>query len=133
MSLLGTKGVYGLIAIYEISKGTSEHPVSIKCIADASGVSKNYLEQILRSLRMADIINSSKGREGGYYLTRPLSEVSYLELFGALEGDFCLSSVDVNPAYAMLFDEFESGFKELFDKPLSDFNKNANKYLNYTI
>lgn len=133
MNLITTKGTYGLIALYEISKGTSKEPVSIADISLSSGVSKNYLEQLLRSLRTAKIVISTKGREGGYYLSRPLSEISYYEVFVALEGELKLTCVDMKPVYSMLFEGFDKELKELLSKPLSEFNKNADKYLNYAI
>ena len=132
MSLLSTKGVYGLICIFEISKGNSSSPISLKDISDNINVSKNYLEQIINNLRSASI----KGLKGGYYLSRPLSEISYYEIFNLLEKDFGLSRITLNTPYSLFIKEYDEKLKELFNKPLSSFEafkQEANAYLNYVI
>lgn len=136
MSLLSTKGVYGLICIFEISKGNSSEPVSLKDISKHMNVSKNYLEQIINNLRSAGIVASVKGLKGGYYLLRPLSEISYYEIFNLLEKDFGLSSIALNAPYSLFIKEYDEKLKRLFDEPLSSFEafkQEANAYLNYII
>lgn len=136
MSLLSTKGVYGLICIFEISKGNSSSPVSLQDISNNINVSKNYLEQIINNLRSAGLIASIKGLKGGYYLSRPLSEISYYEIFNLLEKDFGLSRVTLNTPYSLFIKEYDEKLKELFNKPLSSFEafkQEANAYLNYVI
>lgn len=132
MSLITTKGAYGLMAVYEIAAGTSEHPVSINVISANIGVSRNYLEQILNALKKIGIISAIKGMKGGYYLSRSLSEISFGEVLGALENDFGFFS-KIEGEYAELFESLDNELKELFSKPLSEFNKNSDKYLNYAI
>lgn len=136
MSLLSTKGVYGLICIFEISKGNSNEPVSLKDISKHMNVSKNYLEQIINNLRSAGIVASVKGLKGGYYLLRPLSEISYYEIFNLLEKDFGLSSIALSTPYSLFIKEYDEKLKKLFDEPLSSFEafkQEANAYLNYII
>lgn len=132
MSLITTKGAYGLMAVYEIAAGTSEHPVSINAISANIGVSRNYLEQILNALKKIGIISAIKGMKGGYYLSRSLSEISFGEVLGALENDFGFFG-KIEGEYAELFVSLDNELKELFSKPLSEFNKNSDKYLNYAI
>ena len=134
MSLISTKGVYGVLAIYEIAKGTSKEPVSINAISSTISVSKNYLEQLLNPLKSAGILGSIKGKNGGYFLAKSLSEISFYELFSVLEKDFCFANTQVNPPFDKLFKDFDNELKELFDKPLSNFSQNSvNEYLNYSI
>lgn len=133
MSLITTKGAYGLMAVFEVSKGTSEHPVSINTISANIGVSRNYLEQILNALKKAGIISALKGMKGGYYLSKNLSEISFGEVLGALENDFGFFAKGIEGEYKGLFNTLDKELKKLFSKPLSEFNKNADKYLNYNI
>lgn len=133
MSLITTKGAYGLMAVYEIAAGTSEHPVSINVISANIGVSRNYLEQILNALKKAGIISALKGMKGGYYLSKSLSEISFAEVLATLENDFGFYAKGIEGEYKELFSTLDNELKELFSKPLSEFNKNADKYLNYAI
>ncbi|ARR00642.1 MULTISPECIES: RrF2 family transcriptional regulator [Campylobacter] len=137
MSLLTTKGVYGLMAILEISKGDRSNPVSLKEISTAIDVSKNYLEQLLNSLRKDGIVGSIKGIKGGYYLSKTIDEITLYDIFNSLENEFNLISIELNISpYDIFFKEYNNKLKELFMQPLSSIkidSKQAGKYLNYII
>jgi len=137
MSLLTTKGVYGLMALSRIAAGSETAPVSLKEMSEFIGVSKNYLEQILLSLRNAGIVNSVKGLRGGYFLARSADDISLYEVFCALEKDFCVTNLGVEqPEFALFFEKCEGELRAMFDKPLSSmdaFANDAQKYLNYVI
>ncbi|ARR02259.1 transcriptional regulator, IscR family [Campylobacter vicugnae] len=137
MSLLTTKGVYGLMAIIEISKGDRTNPVSLKDISIAINVSKNYLEQLLNSLRKDGIVGSIKGIKGGYYLSKAIDEITLYDIFNSLENEFNLVSLELeNSSYDIFFKEYNEKLKELFMQPLSSIKidqEQAGKYLNYII
>ncbi|WP_086256693.1 RrF2 family transcriptional regulator [Campylobacter vicugnae] len=137
MSLLTTKGVYGLMAIIEISKGDRTNPVSLKDISIAIDVSKNYLEQLLNSLRKDGIVGSIKGIKGGYYLSKAIDEITLYDIFNSLENEFNLVSLELeNSSYDIFFKEYNEKLKELFMQPLSSIkidSEQAGKYLNYII
>ncbi|WP_086255279.1 Rrf2 family transcriptional regulator [Campylobacter vicugnae] len=137
MSLLTTKGVYGLMAIIEISKGDRTNPVSLKDISIAIDVSKNYLEQLLNSLRKDGIVGSIKGIKGGYYLSKAIDEITLYDIFNSLENEFNLVSLELeNSSYDIFFKEYNEKLKELFMQPLSSIkidSEQAGKYLNYVI
>ncbi|MBR2158795.1 MAG: Rrf2 family transcriptional regulator [Campylobacter sp.] len=137
MSLLTTKGVYGLMAIIEISKGDRTNPVSLKDISLVTNISKNYLEQLLNNLRKNGIVSSIKGIKGGYYLSKALDEITLFDIFNSLENEFNLVSTELrNSPYGAFFDEYDKKLKELFTHPLSSIKINseqAGKYLNYVI
>ena len=50
MPLISTKGVYGLTAMYELSKHDKETPMQIKEISSNANIPQNYLEQLLSKL-----------------------------------------------------------------------------------
>ena len=137
MSLLTTKGVYGLMAIIEISKGDRTNPVSLKDISIAIDVSKNYLEQLLNSLRKDGIVGSIKGIKGGYYLSKAIDEITLYDIFNSLENEFNIVSLELeNSSYDIFFKEYNEKLKELFMQPLSSIKidqEQAGKYLNYII
>ncbi|ANE34173.1 RrF2 family transcriptional regulator [Campylobacter hyointestinalis] len=137
MSLLSTKGVYGLMSIYEISKGDRQNPVSLKDISTNIEVSKNYLEQVLNALRNSGFVGSIKGLKGGYFLLKTLDEITFYDVFKCIENDFCLTpEYSKHATYDLLFREYDDKLTELFKEPLSSFKKyqaEAKKYLNYVI
>ncbi len=61
MPLISTKGVYGLAAIYELSKHKDDTPMQIKDISANASIPQNYLEQLLSKLRRADLLISTRG------------------------------------------------------------------------
>ncbi len=87
---LSTKCRYGARAIIEIARGTGEEPVKRKTIVDNQGIPDSYLKNILISLKNAGVIKALRGAGGGYILSRPASEITFLEIFRALEGEIAL-------------------------------------------
>ncbi|MDX6454917.1 MAG: hypothetical protein QOD48_1024 [Gaiellaceae bacterium] len=55
-------------------------------IAHAQGIPVNFLENILRDLRRAGIVESRRGQAGGYLLARPAEEISIADVIRAVEG-----------------------------------------------
>ncbi len=92
MLRLSTKGQYGVRAMFEIARGCTRGPITIKEISEKQDVSISYLEQILNTLRKAEIIRSVKGPGGGYMLNREPSEISIGEILRVLEGPVAITS-----------------------------------------
>jgi Rrf2 family protein len=55
-------------------------------IAQAQSIPVNFLENILRDLRRAGIVESRRGQAGGYVLARPADEISIADVIRAVEG-----------------------------------------------
>ena len=61
-------------------------------LAGAERLSPNYLVQILTTLRQAGLVISRRGKNGGYLLARPPSEISLAEIAVAMEGGSLVES-----------------------------------------
>jgi Rrf2 family transcriptional regulator, cysteine metabolism repressor len=61
-------------------------PASLAEIAAEEDLPRAYLEQLVMSLRDADLVVSTRGARGGYELARPPREISMGEVVRALEG-----------------------------------------------
>ena len=84
---LSTKGRYGLKAIFELALKEEENlPLSLKYIADKNGLSEQYLEQIFAILKKSGLVKSVRGAQGGYYLSKPSSQITVGQVLRALEG-----------------------------------------------
>lgn len=92
MLRLSTKGQYGVRALYEISTGYPDRPVTIREISEKQDVSVSYLEQILNKLRKSGFIKSIKGPGGGYVLNKKPDEISIASILKELEGPFAITS-----------------------------------------
>lgn len=76
---------YGLMIMFELGKNEGQiMPLSV--IAKRMEVSSVYLSQISNRLIKAGLIKSKEGVGGGYFLSRPASDISILEIVEALEG-----------------------------------------------
>ncbi|MDR2047762.1 MAG: Rrf2 family transcriptional regulator [Clostridiales bacterium] len=92
---LSTKSHYGLNACYflaaEYNAATDAHAngggLPLKKLAQTSGISEAYLEQIILLLKKAGIIAANRGALGGYYLARPPEEILVGDIVRALEGN----------------------------------------------
>ncbi len=91
---LSTKGEYGLLAVIDLALNSLEAPVQSAQIADRQNIPKQYLDQLLLSLKKAGLIESSRGRQGGYQLARSASHINLLQVVRALEG-----SIDSNDVF----------------------------------
>lgn len=69
----------------ELALSGGGKPVSLKEIAQRQQISLDYLEQLLRRLRRAGLVESVRGPRGGFILTRPPAEMSLWEIVKALE------------------------------------------------
>ena len=62
-----TKSHYAVNALADLEYLSSyDSPVSLKDISARQGINLTYLEQLFRKLRIAGIVKSVRGRNGGY-------------------------------------------------------------------
>ncbi|MBC7330467.1 Rrf2 family transcriptional regulator [bacterium] len=60
--------------------------ISANVIAKEQEISVDYAEQILRKLRLGKLVESNRGPEGGFKLTKPPSEISLMDIVIAMQG-----------------------------------------------
>lgn len=84
---ISTKGQYSLKAMVELAAVSGEEPVSISQLAQITGVTERYLEQLLPKLRGAGLIESIRGAQGGYRLARSAERISVGDVLRAGEGN----------------------------------------------
>lgn len=98
---VSAKEQYGLRAIAELADQYGKGPISLNDVAQAQSISLDYLEQVIRDLRDAELVASTRGAHGGYELARPPEEITVGEVLRALEGDIlpvqCVRQDDAPP------------------------------------
>lgn len=81
-----TKGRYAIHILYDLAVNGTDHPVSVKEMATRQEIPVKYTEQIISILNKAGYVNSSRGHQGGYRLTRPLEEYVIGDVLRLTEG-----------------------------------------------
>ena len=83
--MIGTKGRYGLRVMIDLAEHYGEERTPLKDIAARQGISKKYLEIIVRELVTANLVIGISGKGGGYRLCRKPEEIPVGEIIEALE------------------------------------------------
>jgi Rrf2 family protein len=65
-------------------------PVQLTEIAAAQNIPSKFLTVMLSSMRRAGIVETMRGREGGYWLAKPPGEISYGEIVRLTRGSLGL-------------------------------------------
>lgn len=84
---LSTKGRYGLMAMFELALEYNNGPIPLRQIAERQNLSDSYLEQLFSTLRKDGLINSVRGAQGGYMLSRAPEDITVGNILRSLEGD----------------------------------------------
>src|SRR4051812_3736002 len=68
-----------------VALATADEPLTADAIALARDVPKTYLTVILAQLRRAGLVQSRRGRTGGYTLAKPATEISLADVLRAVD------------------------------------------------
>ena len=82
---LNTKARYAVMAMADLAKYGANGAMPLSAISERQELSLAYLEQIFLRLRRAGLVESARGRSGGYVLARPASEIHIDEIMRAVE------------------------------------------------
>ena len=89
--MLSQKAKYALRAALMLAERfEAAVPLAVSEIAERERIPQKFLEAILVELRDAGIVDSRRGRYGGYSLRRPPAEVSFGEVIRAIDGPLAL-------------------------------------------
>ena len=80
-----SKGRYALRVMLDLAQHPDEGYISLKTVAERQDLSMKYLEAIVGALKKAGLVDSSRGKEGGYSLLRPPEEYSVGEILRSTE------------------------------------------------
>jgi len=86
MIKISTKGLYGLKALYELTRRYGGQPLRIRDMAEMHDMPVPFLEQIMYSLRKSGLVESRRGPHGGYVLARNPSHITIGDAVRVLDG-----------------------------------------------
>lgn len=93
--IISSKGRYALRVMIDLAQHMDAGYVSLKTIADRQEASLKYLEAIVATLNKAGMVESLRGKDGGYKLTRKPEEYSVGSILKLAEGSLApVSCVD---------------------------------------
>ena len=84
--MISTKGRYALRVMIDLAEHDKGQPVPLKEIAERQGISKKYLEIIVKDLVDGKLVKGASGKGGGYVLLRKPEEYSVGEIVELMEG-----------------------------------------------
>ena len=104
---ISTKGRYALRLMLDLAANSQHEYTPVKEISLRQDISDKYLEQIIGRLSKAGLVQSARGAQGGYKLTKAPSECTVGEILRVLEGDLApvACAASVHPALCPRLDD----------------------------
>ncbi|MEZ5816141.1 MAG: Rrf2 family transcriptional regulator [Hyphomicrobiaceae bacterium] len=82
---LNTRGRYAVMAMADLARQGGDAAVPLSQISERQRITVAYLEQLFQQLRRAGLVESARGRAGGYRLGRPARDITVAEVMAAVE------------------------------------------------
>ena len=84
--MISTRGRYAIRVMIDLAENGGGRCIPLKDIADRQGISKKYLEIIVRDLVAGGLLVGTSGKGGGYRLVRRPEEYPIGEIIELMEG-----------------------------------------------
>ncbi len=95
-----SKGRYALRIMIDLAQHQDEGYISLKTISERTELSMKYLEMIVGNLKKAELVESTRGKEGGYKLSKTPEEYSIGEILNCIEDNLapvaCIKAGSIN-------------------------------------
>ena len=88
---ISARSRYATRILIDLAMNEDEAPVPTTVIAERTGITVQFIEQILKPLKQAGLIVSKRGAMGGYTLNRKPEAISLGEIIRIMEGPLCLT------------------------------------------
>jgi Rrf2 family protein len=88
--MLSQRTRYTIRALLHLADRYGEGPVQLTEIAEAQNIPAKFLTVMLSQMRRSGLVETMRGREGGYWLARPPEKISYGEIVRLTRGSLGL-------------------------------------------
>lgn len=88
--MLNMKTRYAMRALQYLAQRTGDGAIQIQEIATESQIPRKFLTVILSELSREGLVDTRRGRNGGYWLARPAAEISYGDIVRITRGSLAL-------------------------------------------
>ncbi len=83
---LSSQEEYGLRCLLQLARAGEGAALTIAELSEREGISAPNVAKIMRILRRAGLVRSTRGKSGGYHLSRPAKDVRALDVLASLGG-----------------------------------------------
>ena len=84
--IFSKKCEYGLQAVLFLATRDNEQVVPSEEIAQKLSIPKEFVSKILQSLTESGIVDSKKGKSGGFFLAKKPSRIHLIDIVAAIDG-----------------------------------------------
>ncbi|MEW6236450.1 MAG: Rrf2 family transcriptional regulator [Candidatus Omnitrophota bacterium] len=84
--MLSKKAKYALLAMLALARQYGKGPVHIQDLTNREKLPNKFTELILLELKNHGLLQSKKGRDGGYWLRKPPKEISFGKIIRLIDG-----------------------------------------------
>lgn len=117
MYKISTRGQYALLIMEDLAESAGETFLPLRILSHRRNLSVKYLEQILSKLVAANLVEGSRGTNGGYRLTKKASEYTAGEILRVMEGNLSPRNANEgNTVESAGTEEFWNGFEEVVNE-----------------
>ena len=88
--MLSQKTRYAIRAMQHLADHYGKGPVQLAMIAEQQKIPAKFLTVILSELTRAGLVDSQRGRDGGYWLAIPPIDITYGDLIRHMRGSLAL-------------------------------------------
>jgi Rrf2 family iron-sulfur cluster assembly transcriptional regulator len=119
---LTTKTRYGTRLVIDLAQHQAQGVVQMSEISLRQNISVKYLEQLIRPLKQADLVTSTRGPKGGHMLAKKPEEITLGEITRLFESQTGLVDCISNSEKCSMVDDclvrdaWESANKALYDE-----------------
>lgn len=95
-----SKGRYALQIMIDLAQHADDGYISLKTISDRTELSMKYLEMIVGNLKKAELVDSTRGKDGGYKLNKAPADYNVGEILRCIEDNLapvaCIREGSIN-------------------------------------
>ncbi|MGD8765080.1 MAG: Rrf2 family transcriptional regulator [Desulfobacteraceae bacterium] len=102
---LSTRSRYGTRILVDLARHNDQGPVQIGEISKRQDISVKYLEQLIRPLKQANLVESVRGPKGGHMLAKNPEEITLGQIVRLFEGQSDLVECVSNPEKCNMADD----------------------------
>ena len=99
--MVSRKGKYAIRSALYLARHYGEGPVSVEKIAEVEGISRKFLETIMQELKNGGLLQSQRGKKGGYTLRESPGEITLGRIIRLIDGPLapvrCVSATAYSP------------------------------------
>jgi Rrf2 family protein len=85
---VSTRTRHAVKAVLRLALAQGDEPVRAREIAAFGGIPPKFLDQVMHDLRQAGLVIGRRGKGGGYLLARDPAQISFADVFEAIEGSW---------------------------------------------